>query len=197
MTVDIRFARPGDAAGILQIYAPYCVSSHVSFEIVAPDEDEVRQRIIHTMKQFPWLVAEGDGQVAGYAYASQHRARAAYRWGADVAVYIAESHRRRGLGRALYTSLLSILRQQGYFKAYAGITLPNAGSVGLHEALGFQPIAVYRKEGYKLGRWLDVGWWQLELKPEFDNPPEPQPFSTIRDNDPVASALAESAHHIH
>ena len=193
MTVDIRLARPEDAAGIVKIYAPYCLSSHVSFEIVAPDEGEMRMRVDHIMNQYPWLVAESDGEVAGYVYASQHRARSAYRWGVDVAVYIAEAHRRRGLGRALYTGLFAILREQGFFKAYAGITLPNAGSVGLHEALGFQSIAVFRKAGYKLGRWLDVGWWQLDLQQEFDNPPEPRLFRTIRESESVAAALAEGA----
>lgn len=173
------------------IYAPYCTSSHVSFEIVAPSEAQMRERIERTMLQYPWLVVEDGGDVGGYVYASQHRERAAYRWSVDVAVYIAAAHRRRGLGRALYTSLLEILREQGYFQAHAGITLPNAGSEGLHRAMGFEPVAVYPQSGYKLGRWLDVAWWRLQLQGASDEPAEPRPFSSIFDGPAVAAVLAK------
>jgi L-amino acid N-acyltransferase YncA len=193
MTVPIRLATPDDTAGILAIYAPYCLSSHVSFETAAPSNAEMRERITRITDEYPWLVAETSGEVAGYVYASQHRARPAYRWAVDVAVYIGRAHQRRGLGRALYTSLFAILREQAYFKAYAGITMPNAGSVGLHTALGFQPVAVFPKVGYKLGRWLDVGWWQLDLQPEIENPPEPRSFRAIRQSQAVAAALAEGS----
>jgi phosphinothricin acetyltransferase len=129
--------------------------------------------------------------VAGYVYACGHRERAAYRWAVEVTAYVAADYRRRGLGRALYTSLFSILRRQGYFKAFAGITLPNEPSVRLHETLGFEPIGVYRGVGYKLGRWLDVGWWQKSLQPERLDPPPPQPIGKLRESDAVAAALAE------
>jgi L-amino acid N-acyltransferase YncA len=190
MTVKFRVAQPEDAAGILSIYAPFCQSSHVSFEIAAPSEEQMRDRIARLLPQYPWLVAEIDGEVAGYVYASQHRERPAYRWAVDVAIYIAAEHRRRGLGRALYQSLFSILRRQGYFRAFAGVTLPNASSVGLHQAVGFTRMVVFRGVGYKLGRWLDVGWWQLDLQPQAVNPPEPRPFREIRDDDGVRAALA-------
>jgi phosphinothricin acetyltransferase len=190
MNVKFRLAQPDDAAAILAIYTPYCESSHVSFEIVAPSEQQMQDRIARIIVQYPWLIAEVDEIVAGYVYASQHRERAAYRWAVDVAVYVAYQQLRRGLGRALYDSLFSILRQQGYFKAYAGITLPNPASVGMHEALGFRPVGVFRGVGYKLDRWLDVGWWQLDLQPEALNPPEPRPFREICDHRAVAAALA-------
>ena len=189
MNVKFRLAQPDDARAMLSVYAPFCESSHVSFEMVAPTEQQMRDRIARILPQYPWLVGEVDGVVAGYVYASQHRDRAAYRWAVEVAVYIAQQHRRKGLGRALYDSLFAILRQQGYFKALAGITLPNALSVGLHEALGFRPVGVFPGVGYKLGRWLDVGWWQLDLQPEATNPPEPRPFDEIRDHQAVAAAL--------
>jgi phosphinothricin acetyltransferase len=192
MAVKVRVATPEDASAILAIYAPYCTSTHVSFEIVAPTEPQMRERIERVTPHFPWLIGEIEGQVAGYVYASQHRERAAYRWAADVAVYIAEGHQRRGLGRALYSSLFAILREQGYFQAYAGITLPNEGSQALHEAVGFQPIAVFPHVGYKLGRWLDVGWWRLQLQPEIDTPADPLRFSTIRGGAGVAAALIEA-----
>ena len=190
MNVKFRLAQPDDAAAVSTIYAPFCESSHVSFEIVAPSEQQMRDRIARIGAQFPWLIGEIEGDVAGYVYATQHRERAAYRWAVDVAVYVAAEWRRQGLGQALYHSLFSILRQQGYCKAFAGITLPNASSVGLHEALGFRPVAIFPGVGYKLGRWLDVGWWQLDLQPEAEHPPEPRLFQDIRDEAAVAAALA-------
>lgn len=189
MTTVFRVARTEDAPGVLAIYAPFCESTEVSFEIVAPSEKQMRDRIDKVLQQFPWLVCELDGEVAGYVYATQHRERAAYRWAVDVAVYVAAKHRRRSLGRALYASLFWILREQGYFKAYAGITLPNPGSVGLHEAVGFLPVAVFPGVGYKRGRWLDVGWWHLELQPPVTDPPEPQSFNRL-DHETVSAALA-------
>jgi L-amino acid N-acyltransferase YncA len=190
-TAQIRLATPHDASGILAIYAPYCESSCVSFEVVAPSIEQMQERISRISSADPWLVCEIDGQIAGYVYASRHRERAAYRWSVDVAVYVAPEHQRRGLGRALYETLFSILREQGYFKAFAGITLPNPASVGLHERLGFRQAAVFRGVGYKDGRWLDVGWWQVALQPERSNPPEPRPFSEIRDGQGVAAALTK------
>ncbi|MCI0334486.1 MAG: N-acetyltransferase family protein [Planctomycetes bacterium] len=197
MTVEIRVATPQDARGILAIYAPFCTSSHVSFEVVPPTEEQMRERVARITRKYPWLIGEVDGEVdgevGGYVYASQHRERAAYRWAVDVAVYVAESQQRRNLGRALYSTLFAILREQGYFQAYAGIALPNAGSVGLHEAVGFQPVTVFPNVGYKLGRWLDVGWWQLQLRSEIDNPPDPRPFREIRDEPVIAAAMRDGA----
>ena len=161
MSISFRFAQPGDAAGVLAIYGPYCDSTTVSFETIAPTNAQMSQRIERIMVQYPWVIGEIDGEVAGYVYASQHRERAAYRWMVDVAVYISPVHRRRNLGKALYTALFDVLRAQGYYKAFAGITLPNAASVRLHQSVGFKPIAVYQGVGFKLGQWLDVGWWQL------------------------------------
>jgi L-amino acid N-acyltransferase YncA len=189
--IRLRLASPIDAAEIRAIYAPYCESSCVSFETVAPTVDQMQQRIEYITPQYPWLAAVVDGRLAGYVYASQHRERAAYRWAVEVAVYIAADQHRRGLGRALYSSLFSILRKQGYFKALAGVTLPNAGSVGLHESLGFRPVGVLRGIGHKSGRWHDVGWWQLDLQPETENPAEPRPFERIRHTAAVTAALAD------
>ncbi|HVT28125.1 MAG TPA: GNAT family N-acetyltransferase, partial [Lacipirellulaceae bacterium] len=173
-------------------YAPYCESTCVSFETVAPSIDQLRERIERITVGYPWLIGEIDDQIAGYVYASQYRDRAAYRWAAEVAVYIATAHHRRGLGRALYDSLFSILRQQGYFRALAGISLPNAASVGLHEHLGFRPAGAFRGVGYKCNRWVDVGWWQLDLQVERRDPPDPRPFGELRDTLAVAEALRQS-----
>ena len=114
-------------------------------------------------------------QVAGYAYGCPHRERSAYRWAADVSVYVDPRHHRRGIGRALYGALLPLLERQGFHVACAGVTLPNDASVAIHEAFGFAPVGVYQRIGFKLGRWWDVGWWELELrKPGSESPPEPR-----------------------
>ncbi|MEX0641308.1 MAG: arsinothricin resistance N-acetyltransferase ArsN1 family B [Pirellulales bacterium] len=191
MATTIRFATPDDAAGVLAIYAPYCESSIVSFEIAAPTETQLRERMARITSEYPWLVCEVEGQIAGYAYASRHRERAAYRWAVDVAVYIAEAQQRRNVGRALYLSLFDILREQGFVKAYAGITLPNPASVGLHEAMGFTLVGVFRGEGFRLGQWRDVGWWELGLLPQDADPPEPRAIGEVRGGAVVAAALAE------
>lgn len=162
----IRSADPNsDAAACAAIYAPHVERSATSFEEVPPDAAELATRIARTQATHPWLVAERDGELAGYAYACQHRSRAAYRWAADVSVYVAADRRRQGCGRALYVELLERLRRQRFQVACAGITLPNEASVALHEELGFRPVGVYRRIGWKAGAWQDVGWWQLELQP--------------------------------
>jgi L-amino acid N-acyltransferase YncA len=190
MASIIRFAEPRDVSAIQTIYAPYCESTTISFEVVAPTAEQIAERVAKVSAQYPWLVCELGGEVAGYVYASQHRERAAYRWCADVAIYLAKRFHRRGIGRALYTSLFAMLNSQGYFKAYAGVTLPNPGSVGIHEAMGFVPVAVYQAEGFKFGKWHDVGWWQLELRPIADEPPEPKPITAIRDTQAIVEAIA-------
>ena len=113
--------------------------------------------------RYPYLVADREGTVLGYAYASEHRSRAAYRISVDVTCYVAGTARRAGVGRALYGALIGSLAQAGFHSAHAGITLPNEASVGLHEAMGFCKVGVYREVGYKLGAYHDVGWWQRML----------------------------------
>jgi phosphinothricin acetyltransferase len=151
----------------------------------------MRERIARVSATYPWLVAEASGRILGYVYATRLRERAAYQWAVEVAVYIAPDCQRRGLAQALYTTLFSVLRLQGYFKAFAGITLPNAASLGLHKKLGFRPAGVFECVGYKMGEWLDVGWWQRELQPQIDDPPSPCPFPAICLDDSVVAALAE------
>lgn len=134
------------------------------------------RRIERISATHPWLVLERGGSVAGYAYAAQHRERAAYRWVADVSVYVDLAHRRAGIARALYGALFDLLREQGFRMAVAGVTLPNPASVALHESFGFEPVGVYRDIGWKAGAWRDVGWWQLRLSPRETGPPaEPRP----------------------
>jgi L-amino acid N-acyltransferase YncA len=168
----IRLAVPSDGEALAAIYRPVVASTAISFELDPPDGREMAARVEAALAFAPWLVACEGPAVLGYAYASRHRERAAYGWSVDVSVYVREGERRAGAGRALYRSLFALLRLQGFCAAHAGITLPNAASVGLHEALGFRPVGVYRQVGFKLGAWHDVGWWQLELR-ERRGPPSP------------------------
>ena len=161
----VRHADPErDAAACAAIYAPYVTGSAVSFEDVAPTADELAARIARLAEQYPWLVLDDDGRVAGYAYASRHHPRAAYRWAVDVAVYVDPEYQGAGAGRRLYETLLDLLRCQGLRVACAGVALPNDASVGLHRALGFEPDGTYRDIGWKAGAWRDVSWWQLRLQ---------------------------------
>jgi phosphinothricin acetyltransferase len=169
----IRPAEQDDAPQIAAIYRPFCEESCVSFETEAPGPAEIASRIERISRRHPWLVDDDGGMIAGYAYASPHRERAAYRWVVEVTIYMHERFRGQGRGRALYAELFARLRQQGIFKAYAGILVPNPASQAFHESMGFTLVGIYRKIGYKLGAWRDVGWWQLALRPEIDSPPEP------------------------
>ncbi len=169
----IRDADPDrDAAACAAIYAPSVTDSVASLEERAPEPAEFSGRIRAIQRIHPWLVAEIDDAVAGYAYASRHRERASYRWSADVTVYVSDAHHRRGIGRALYETLFGLVAGQGIYEVCAGITLPNAASVGLHESLGFRPVGVYRDIAYKFGGWRSVGWWQKTLR---DRPPAQTP----------------------
>jgi phosphinothricin acetyltransferase len=173
---NIRLATTGDAAAVAAIYAPFCEGSAVSFEQVAPTADEMAQRIATVIAHRPWIVLEDNGAVVGYAYAGPHNERWAYRWSVNTAIYITHTHQRRGAGRALYAALFDLLRGLGHYKAVAGITLPNPASIGLHEAMGFELVGVYRDIGYKLGAWRDVAWYQASIQPV---PPEPREPRTI------------------
>jgi phosphinothricin acetyltransferase len=169
----IRLATPDDAAAVAAIYRPYVDASVISFEVVPPTADEMRARMMGILATFPWLVYEERGQVVGYAYASAHHVRAAYQWSVDVTVYIHHDFHRRGIGRELYAALFQRLVRQRFVNAYAGITLPNEKSVGLHEAIGFELVGIYRHVGFKFGQWYDVGWWALDLQPRPLSPREP------------------------
>jgi phosphinothricin acetyltransferase len=191
----IRMAREADARAIVTIYAPFCATTAVSFELEPPSEDEIASRIRAVTAYWPWLVLEDDGAVAGYAYASRHSERAAYGWSVDVTVYVAPSHLRRGVARAVYTTLFELLRQQGFFKAYAGIALPNPASTALHQAMGFAPVGVYKGVGYKLGAWRDVAHYQLALQPERQNPDPPAPPARLLDSPGWSDAVSRGLSH--
>jgi phosphinothricin acetyltransferase len=189
MAGRIRLARVGDAATIAAIYEPHVAASPTSFETDVPSADEIARRITERLRSHPWLVYEERDEIAGYAYATTHRVRAAYQWSVETSAYVAEPFRRRRIGQALYTSLFRILAAQGYVNAYAGITLPNPASVALHESVGFEHIGVYRRIGFKLGAWHDVGWWQLALQPHPTDPAAPLPLSHVVEQPQFADML--------
>lgn len=164
----IREATPDDAAACAAIYAPFVADSIISFETVPPTEAEMERRI---RAAHLWLVAEHEGSLCGYAYGSSHREREAYRWAADVAIYLPAEQQGRGLGRRLYGELFDGLRELGICVVCAGVGLPNAASERLHLAMGFTEVGVYRRIGFKFGRWVDVRWYQLDLQPALEAPP--------------------------
>ena len=190
MPVQIRLAGDSDAEAIAAIYRPIVETTSISFETEAPDGGEMRRRLAETLPAYPWLVCEIDGEVAGYAYATKHRVRAAYRWSVDTSVYVAGARRRGGVGRGLYRSLFAILAAQGFVNAFAGIALPNPGSVALHEGVGFEPLGTYRRVGFKFGEWRDVGWWQLALKAHEASPDAPLDLGAVRRRSDWAGLLA-------
>ena len=175
----IRMATVADAEAIQRIYAPFVTDTSVSFEMVPPSIEEMAQRISTTLQRTPWLVYEQDGRVMGYAYASKHRDRAAYQWSVEVSAYVLPEARRTGVARQLYERLFEILAMQGFYSAFAGITLPNEASVAFHRALGFRDIGVFHSIGYKFGQWHNTGWLERPLR-SYDSPSDaPVPLSYV------------------
>lgn len=159
----IRTAVAADAAALCAIYNPHVANTIVTFEEQPVTVTEMAVRIRETTQRWPWLVLERDGDVAAYAYATAWKVRSAYRFSVETTVYVAENHRRCGAGTAVYAELLARLQSLGAHSAVGGIALPNEASVALHEKLGFERIGQFREIGYKLGRWIDVGYWQRRL----------------------------------
>lgn len=191
----IRAAVEDDGPSLAAIYAPAVLGTAISFELVPPTPSEMSARVVRGSSDFPWLAAFDEHEVLGYAYAGAFRTRPAYRWTAEVSVYVRDGCRGRGVGKGLYKSLFACLRLQGFKTVVAGATLPNIASVSLHERLGFTPVGVYHNVGYKFGRWQDVGWFELALQ-ELDEPPaEPRRFADIRHTPEGLAAIRSGAHH--
>ena len=172
-------AMADDAAGMLNIYAPFILNSGITQETEVPSLKEFQHRIISNLAERPWLVCEIDKEIAGYAYAGKHRDRKGYQWCTEPSVYIPEKYFGLGIAKALYTALFDILKLQGYVNAYAVITLPNERSIAFHKKFGFDHLTTFRKIGYKLGQWHDVGWMQYEISPHKTDPADPIKFSHI------------------
>jgi phosphinothricin acetyltransferase len=191
MPLTIRLATLADAEQLQAIYAPYCATP-ISFELEPPSVAQMAGRLAKVLGPYPWLICEDAGAALGYAYAGQHRERAAYHWSVDTTVYVRQGRQRQGVGRRLYQALLAVLPLQGYVNAYAGVTLPNAGSVGLHEAMGFQLVGVYEQVGFKCGAWHDVAWYQRPLQARPGEPAAPLPLEEVCHTAAWREALARS-----
>lgn len=192
--VTLGLATPGrHAAGIAAIYEPHVATGLASFETEPPDAAEMATRLARGLGWAPWLVAvdgpdPATGSVVGYAYAARHAERAGYRWDVNLSVYVDPAWQGHGLGRRLYDALVPLLRLQGFLNAYAGITLPNPGSVRLHESIGMRRFAIYERVGWKHGAWLDVAWLHMPLAVELPSPPpEPTPLPDLL-ADPTGAA---------
>jgi phosphinothricin acetyltransferase len=196
MTNRIRLATAADGPALAAIYAP-AVASPTSFELDPPDGAEMGRRVERITARTPWLICEHENRVAGYAYAGVHRDRPAYQWSMEVSAYVHADFHRCGMGRALYTSLFAVLTLQGFRSVYAGITLPNPASVGLHEALGFAPVGVYHAIGYKLGAWHDVMWLERALRSYDTDPAAPTPLPALREAPALEGALATGLPFLH
>lgn len=176
----MRFAVAADAAALLQIYAQY-IDTPVTFECVLPTQQMFAQRIAETAAAYPWLVAEKDGRIVGYAYAHRQMERDAYQWNAELSIYFDRTYTSMGFGRRLYGALIEMLRLQGIRTVYGGVTLPNEKSLGLHLSMGFRRLGTYRSTGYKCGQWHDVAWFEKRIAPCQT---DPSPFVPIGEIDP-------------
>ena len=188
----IRSALSSDASSILDIYAPYIANTAVSFETEVPTVEDFTRRIMGNQESCPWLVYESYGLIAGYAYASKHRDRAAYQWSLESSVYVNEGFRQQGIATKLYQTLFQILKYQGCRNLYAGITLPNEKSVNFHQKMGFNKIADYKNIGYKFNSWHAVGWYELQLNDYSDAPAPFIKWSQIEstDRDAIMNPIA-------
>ena len=175
----LRIASVNDAHSVLDIYGPYIQNTSFTFETEVPPIEAFKERIRYYLQNWPWLVCEVGGIIAGYAYGTKHRERTAYQWCVESSVYVHDDFHRAGVATALYSALIEILKLQGFRNLYAVINLPNERSVLFHERIGFEYFATYKNVGYKLGKWKNVGWWQLQLNDYIDEPSAPIKFSEV------------------
>lgn len=181
--VKIRLATPEDGEVLLNIYKYYIENTAITFETEVPSVEAFEQRIENTLSRFPWLVCEVDDVVAGYAYASKHRERAAYQWSVDLSIYVDEKYHRRHIAKALYQVLEETLRLQGYYTVFAGVTSPNPKSEAFHAAYGFDTVGVFENVGYKLEQWWGVKWFKYALTDYQKKPTTPKAFPEVKDSE--------------
>ncbi|MEN6596122.1 MAG: N-acetyltransferase family protein [Clostridiaceae bacterium] len=189
---SIRRARESDAEELLAIYAPYVTDTPVTFEYEVPSLAEFTGRIRSVSADYPYLVCERGGKIAGYAYAHRYKERAAYQWDAELSVYLEGGSRGRGLGKSFYTALMELLPLQNVKNVYGCVLCPNESSERLHDSLGFSRVGVFRSTGYKCGAWRDVVWFEKQIAP-YDS--EPEPFRSIQtvDRDAIERVLRRAS----
>lgn len=191
--VTLRPATRDDAGRMLAVYAPYVERTTASWEYEVPSRPVFVGRLEERQAQgFPWLVAEADGAVLGYAYAGRFGARRGYDWDAEVTIYLSPDAHRRHVGKALYAALLALLYRQGYHNCYALVTYPNDASAAFHRAMGFRELARLPGAGYKAGQWLDLSYFWTPLAPAVPDPAPPVSFYAL-DPAEVRRILARAA----
>ncbi len=186
----IRLINPEDAPATLDIYRPFVEKTAISFEYEVPSLEEWKSRIRTYTADYPWLVCEYQGRIAGYAYGSKHRSRTAYDWSPESTIYLAEDFHGAGIGRMLYETLFELLKLQGYVNVYAGVTVPNAKSEAFHLAMGFYDVGVFKKVGFKFGAWHDTRWFQRHLVAHPPQPTKPKRLEEVRDAPEFTAILA-------
>ncbi len=194
--IRIRPATVEDAADILSIYANYIRETTVTFETEVPSVEEFGERIEKVLLSYPWLVCEVNGVVAGYAYASKHGERAAYKWSVDLSIYISKKYQRRNIATALYKALIVLLQRQGYVMGYAGVSVPNLKSEEFHKRFGFQEVGTFENAGYKLGEWRGVKWFAIQLSECLKDPQLPMMLQEAVDDNALKEVLREAAKNI-
>lgn len=190
MAREIRTARPDDAEGCLEIYRPLIEETAISFELEPPTVAVMRERMNAVQAHHPWLVAVNDGEIEGYAYARSFRNRPAYGWTAETTLYVRSARRGLGIGRGLGTSLIACLRLQRFRTLVSVVALPNPASIRLHQALGYRSVGVFHHVGWKLGRWHDTAWYELDLVRKDQPAAEPSPVLAPGEIDPTEWAVA-------
>lgn len=185
-TFSIRIAEPEDAGAILSIYSYYVKNTAITFEYEVPSEEEFRERIVNTLRKYPYLVAEQDGQIIGYAYAGVFKGRAAYDWDVETSIYVDKDVKKQGIGRQLYGALEKILQKQNIVNLYACITCPETDdeyvtrdSIHYHEKMGYRLVGEFRRCGYKFGRWYSMVWMEKQIGEKMENQKDVKWFSEL------------------
>ncbi len=188
MAVQLRVATPEDAAALAEIYAPYVRETAITFEYAVPSAAEFAGRIAHTLEKFPYLVAENDGEIVGYAYAGAFHPRAAYQWCAEMSVYVKRDVRRMGVGRKLYDAMEMILCMQRLTNVEACIAVPSApdahltmDSVRFHEKMGYRMVGAFHQCGYKFDTWYDMVWMEKHIGEHVRHQPPILNWEEIRE----------------
>ncbi len=186
----IRLIEYGDTQAVLDIYKPYVLNTYITFEYNVPTLEEFKEKIKNITAEYPWLVCLKNEEIIGYAYGSEHRHRTAYKWSPESTIYMKEDFHGKGFGRILYESLFDILKLQGFFNVYAGVGIPNEKSERLHKSLGFEELGIFKKVGYKLGKWHDTKWFQLHLREHVIYPALPKTINEIEVSPDIQAILA-------
>jgi phosphinothricin acetyltransferase len=174
----IRFANEDDAEGILAVYTPYILDTTITYEYDIPSIENMKQRIQGVQSFYPYLVCTYNHEIVGYAYASKHKERAAFQWGAEISVYIKEDFHGSGVASRLYDRIIAFLYEQGIYKLYALIDAPNEKSERFHLKRGFKEIGSILNTAYKLGKWCNLKYYEKTLR---ECKEEPAPLRSIYD----------------